>query len=130
MAQSKKVKFVEPDASYVNTLLGSAKTRYQDKIKIAKDPYSIPPGDWSEDDSLLPNVSDEDLVEYLLFRTSFYTMTQYKAVKQLGASNQLTSGWIQGVLCHKPVGSDYTLVKAKVCMLKYLSECPIVKYVP
>ena len=115
MAQNKKVKYVEPDSTYVDTLCGSDLKRYKDKIKIVPvDPYCVPSEDWSEDASLLPTVADEDLVEYLLFRTSYYTMAQYKAVKQLGATNQLTSGWIQGVLCHKPVDSEYVIIKAKV----------------
>ena len=115
MAQNKKVKYVEPDATYVNTLTGQDKERYLDKIKvISVDPYTISDSSFVDDVETLPPLQNEDLVEYLVFRTSTYTMEQFKAVKGLGATNQLTSGWIAGVVTHKPVGSDYVIAKAKV----------------
>ena len=41
-----------------------------------------------------PPVEDCDLVSYLVLRTSFLTMSQFKA---LNAYNQFVSGWIKDV---------------------------------
>jgi hypothetical protein len=44
---------------------------------------------------LLPSIGYEDIVDYLLVRKSVYTAEEFKAVKGLGAHNQLTSGWMR-----------------------------------
>ena len=55
------------------------------------DPYTLPSGSWTKDETSFPAVSYSDIVNYLIFGKSFYSM---KAWKSLEAYNQLTSGWI------------------------------------
>ena len=47
--------------------------------------------------SKFPSGVQPDLVNYLIFTKSFYTMEDVKAWKSLEAYNQLTSGWISDV---------------------------------
>ena len=47
--------------------------------------------------SKFPSSVQPDLVNYLIFTKSFYTMEDRKAWKSLEAYNQLTSGWISDV---------------------------------
>ena len=53
---------------------------------------------WFDD---YPPVEDCDLVSYLVLRTSFISMDQFKARKGLEAYNQFVSGWIKEVNVRK-----------------------------
>ena len=48
-----------------------------------------------------PPVEDCDLVSYLVLRTSFISMNQFKAMKGLEAYNQFVNGWIKEVNTRK-----------------------------
>ena len=48
-----------------------------------------------------PPVEECDLVSYLVIRTSFISMSQFKARKGLEAYNQFVSGWIKEVNTRK-----------------------------
>ena len=61
------------------------------------DPYEIVAKEWSRGDTHLPPVGYEDIVDYLMVRKSAYTKEKLKAVKSLGAHNQVTSGWVHEV---------------------------------
>ncbi|KAK2140348.1 hypothetical protein LSH36_1385g00014 [Paralvinella palmiformis] len=84
---------------YVNTLDALAKQRYLDKIRRVDnvDPYSLLNSAWTQKGSCFPAVSYPDIVNYLIFNKSCYTMEDMKAWKSLEAYNQLTSGWISDV---------------------------------
>ncbi|KAH7986311.1 hypothetical protein HPB49_026023 [Dermacentor silvarum] len=49
--------------------------------------------DTSADASLLPSVAHGDIVNYLVFSTSFVTLDQMKAYESLESNNYFTSGW-------------------------------------
>ena len=99
--------------SYVDTLDSTSRRRYDEKIKDIEniDPFEHPT--WSTDENLLPKIEQEDIYDYLRNRVSFYTREQFKAEKQLGAHNQLTSGWVKSVVSYKPQGCDI-IIKAEV----------------
>ena len=101
-----------PKQQYVDTLDGLS--RYLDKLRIIDniDPYTLPSGSWGQDEASFPAVSYPDIVNYLIFGKSFYSMDDMKAWKSLEAYNQLTSGWISDLsICVK---SGYHVVSAKV----------------
>lgn len=77
------------------------------------DPYETP--EWSNDVKLLPLIEQEDIADYLVHRTSFYTRQAFKASKQLGAHNQHTSGWVKTVFTHNPRNCQNTIITAEVC---------------
>lgn len=99
---------------YVDTLDVLTKQRYLDKLRIVDsvDPYSLPNSAWSKKEACFPAVSYPDIVNYLIFNKSFYTMEDMKAWKSLEAYNQLTSGWISDVAVF--VKNGYHIVRAKV----------------
>lgn len=59
-----------------------------------------------------PPVEDCDLVSYLVLRTSFISMSQFKARKGLEAYNQFVSGWIKEVNTRKI--ADKLLITGRV----------------
>ena len=69
-----------------------------EKLRIVDvDPYALPNPAWSKSDASFPAVSSTDIVNYLIFTMSFYTMEDMKAWKSVEVYNQLTSGWISDV---------------------------------
>ena len=106
--------------SYIETLQPVVKARYVEKLKSmgSFDPYEVVSKKWSNDENTLPPVGCEDIVDYLLVRKSAYTQQDFKAVKSIGAHNQVTSGWVQEVLIFQPPKTSDTaniVVSAKVC---------------
>ena len=97
--------------TYIDTLDALTKQRYLAKIQIVDgvDPYSLPNSAWSKEEACFPAVSYPDIVKYLIFNKSFYTMEDMKAWKSLEAYNQLTSGWISDVMVF--VKNDYHIVR-------------------
>ena len=98
---------------YVDTLDLLSRQRYLDKLRIVDvDPYALPNSAWSKSEASFPAVSYPDIVNYLIFTKSLYTMEDMKAWKSLEAYNQLTSGWISDVAVF--VKNGYHVVRAKV----------------
>ena len=89
-------------SSYAEKLDQEAKVRYKKKLTLINgvDPFM---GTITEGEPLdgYPPVEDCDLVSYLVLRTSFLTMSQFKARKGLDAYNQFVSGWIKEVKTRK-----------------------------
>lgn len=79
----------------VAALGGAEKERYLAKLTIidGKDPYML--SSWSEDVQILPNVTYPDIVNYLLFSPSSYTLDDLKSYKGLDAYNYFVSGWVR-----------------------------------
>ena len=72
--------------------------RYLEKLRIVDvDPYALPNSAWSNSSASFPALSYPDIVNYLIFTKSFYTMEDMKAWKSLEAYNQLTFGRISDV---------------------------------
>ena len=88
-------------SSYTDNLEKGAKARYKEKISLINgvDPF----GKVTEGEQFdgYPPVEDCDLVSYLVLRTSFISMSQFKARKGLQAYNQFVSGWITEVNTRK-----------------------------
>ena len=76
------------------------------------DPYTLPSGSWSKDEASLAAVSYPDIVNYLTFGKSFYSMDDVKAWKSLEAYNQVTSGWISDLSIF--VKNGYHVISVKV----------------
>ena len=79
-------------SSYTETLAGSAKDRYKEKISLV--------GTWDqflgpqeESTDCVPPVEASDLVAYLVLQISFLTAKQFKAYKGLESYNQFVCGW-------------------------------------
>ena len=55
-----------------------SKTRYIQKISLINgvDPYSISKKDWSHDATKWPNITYPDIVSYLVFSKSAYSLEQ------------------------------------------------------
>lgn len=79
----------------VNDLDGTAKKRYLSKLSVigGQDPYEIL--SWSEDPQILPKITYPDIVNYLIFSPSPYTMDDLKSYKSLEAYNYFVSGWVR-----------------------------------
>ena len=90
--------------------------RYLEKLKSIGnlDPYkAVVSKKWSNDDekTLPAPVGCEDIVDYLLVQKSAYTQQEFKAVKSIGAHNQVTSGWVAGSLDVSPKTSDTAVTR-------------------
>ena len=105
-----------PKQQYVDSLDALSRQRYLDKLRMVDkvDSYTLPSGSWSKDEANLVAVSYPDIVNYLIFGKSFYSMDDMKGWKSLEAYNQLTSCWISNLSVF--VKNGYHVVSAKVSL--------------
>ena len=91
---------------YFSGLNEPSKARYDAKLKSigGLDPYTISKNGWNDDPSNLPSVTYPDIVNYLVFSPSPYTLEDLRCFKGLEAYNQFVSGWVRDVAAH--VASD------------------------
>ena len=68
-------------SQYVNNLPLDAKVRYQKKISLLENIDSYQIDEWTEDKYCLAEVQHEDIVNFLLFSTSYYIFEEMKAFK-------------------------------------------------
>ena len=96
-------------SSYAAGLSKDAKPWYIEKISSLNgvDPFlaTIPGAEITSD---LPPVDAIDLLSYLVLKTSFVTMAQFKARKSLEAYNQFVCGWVKDVVTRKIAGKYLT----------------------
>lgn len=106
---------------YINSLDLISLSRYKDKISQigGVDPYQLPTAAFTSDHDMLPSIRNEDIVEYLVFSKSSYTMTEFKSMKSLQAHNQMTSGFVHDLWVHNPLHSSNILVTAKVSFTSF-----------
>jgi len=103
-------------SEYYNTLRGPAKERYEKKIEeIGFDPYALRKSEFSEDLTYLPTVDYPDIVNYLVYRTSWATGDQFSNWKAMDSYNFFASGWV-GTLQFKTVPNNRVLVYARVSL--------------
>ena len=102
-----------------------AKPRYLEKISMINgiDPYGLSNADKSSDEHDLPNVGYLDMINYLVWGKSAYTLESFKSVRSLQAYNQYKCGWVSNVTAVKING--LTLVLGKVCVY-YLTMLALV----
>ena len=76
-----------------------SKQRYIDKLALIgnQDPYTIEKQRWSLDIEKWAAVTYPDIVNFLLYTTSSYTLDELKSYKGLDAYNQFISGWVRDV---------------------------------
>lgn len=102
---------------YVDTLDNITKERYLAKISLIGDidPYEVGNNLDNTHDGL-PDITYPDIVNYLVFTQSAYTLDQLKAYKSLEAYNYVVSdgGWVKD-LQHLVI-NDRVLITAKVCL--------------
>ncbi|KAH7968715.1 hypothetical protein HPB52_010796 [Rhipicephalus sanguineus] len=87
-------------SSYYSDLIGSARIRYEEKVQMCDgiDPYTLRPhADTTTDVNTLPEVTHGDIVNYLVYSSSFATLQEMKAFKSLEAHNYFTSGWVKSL---------------------------------
>lgn len=99
---------------YMDSLAPLFRARYIEKLKLigGDDPYQIK--DWSDDRKLLPGVTYPDILNYLIFVTSSYTIDDLKGYKNMDAYNWSQNGWVSHVKCIQY--ENKRLIKAKVCI--------------
>lgn len=71
-----------------------SRQRYEDKLRMISeiDPYTIERSAWTDDVSKWADVSRYDIVDYLVYSNSPYTMEELRSLKSLDAYNQFVSG--------------------------------------
>ena len=82
--------------NYSTTLDEEQKERYFDKLSIIgnTDPYCLKPESLSLDIKSSPDVTPSDVILYLVYQTSYYSMEQMLAYKSLEAYNFFHSGHV------------------------------------
>ena len=91
MAGSSKVPAVR--LTYRDALDSAKRVRYDAKTKLIGNEFDK--SDWNDDVKLLPSTSYFDILNYLLFSPSPYTMEDLRAYKGLEAYNQFVCGWVR-----------------------------------
>ncbi|XP_070384023.1 uncharacterized protein [Dermacentor albipictus] len=113
--------------AYYAGLIGSARERYQEKVKLCDDvdPYTLRPGaDTTMDVNAFPEVSHGDIVNYLVFSSNFTTLEEMKAYKSLESHNYFTSGWVK-TLSAKRLQGEKVLLLGEVNHSQRLGERPL-----
>ena len=100
---------------YIDGLSKEERTRYEVKTGlIGLDPYEVGKDMFTTDYACLPRIKDLDIVCYLIYTKSAYTLDQLRAHKSLEAYNQFVNGWVRDVCSLERNG--YTLVMGKVIL--------------
>ena len=86
-------------SEYVEGLPEEAKARYKQKMSFINglDPFLSPYSSVVSESESCPPVDSCDLVSYLVLKTSFLTLEQFRARKGLDAYNQFVSGWVKEI---------------------------------
>ena len=86
-------------ARYRDGLNTITRARYFEKIKEIDDidPYELDKNEWSSNMTKWPEVTYPDIVNYLVYNQSAYTLAELKAYKSLDAYNYFVSGFVQEI---------------------------------
>lgn len=69
--------------------------RYVEKISVVGiDPYCLRQEDLVTELAIFPKIMYPDIVNYLIYKTSAYTLNALKAYKGLEVYNQAVCGWV------------------------------------
>ncbi|CAK6974348.1 uncharacterized protein LOC114459273 [Scomber scombrus] len=114
-----------------NKLTASAKQRYEEKLSDINniDRYELPAAEWDRDLDHLPPCTYMDIVNYLVFGISHYTMQEFKSHKPLESYETFCCGWVQDLAIYKPPNAQNTGVMAKVMHSRRLCEPPLTPWV-
>lgn len=85
----------------MDCLDAASKKRYEEKIKVIlnEDPYKFNKNQMSSNPECFPKIAWGDIVNYLVFGKSAYTLKEFKAFKSLEAYNHFVCKWVREVLC-------------------------------
>lgn len=92
---------IRSHSAYYDQLPAAAARRYDEKIcAVGKlDPYTIDKDHFSDDVGTWPRVCYMDIVNYLVYTTSFVTQEEMRAWKGLQSYKYFIDGMVQEVLC-------------------------------
>ena len=113
--QKSSSKCVIDAKAYREGLGPQERARYLEKLRFigGADPYKLAPSFWiNEDPESLPSIAYPDIVNYLVFSPSPYTVEDLKSYKSLEAYNQMVCGWVREM--QHQVINDRCVVNAKV----------------
>ena len=84
---------------YFNSLDQVNSRRYREKLSLIDglDPYAVAKDSVFFDVDAFPGVTYPDIVNYLVFNPSPFTMEDRRAYKSLEAYNQFVCGWVRDV---------------------------------
>ena len=101
------------------------KDRYFHKINLIQvDPYlDLNCSERSTNVEDFPKVLYPDIVNYLVYKKSAYTLKELKAYKSLEAYNQAACGWVRKVFTKRL--NNYILVLGKVTYFIFILVCRI-----
>ncbi|XP_062591049.1 uncharacterized protein LOC134252559 [Saccostrea cucullata] len=118
-------KLVDRSLTYRESLDSVSKQRYDDKLALIQkeDPYQIEKTKWSKDVEKWASVTYPDIVNFLLYTTSAYTLDELKSYKGLEAYNQFVSGWVRDVAVCEING--LCVHTSRVMHSQRLSEAPL-----
>ena len=107
--------------------------RYNEKTSVIQvDPYELPDAEFTIDHHKWPLLSYVDMLDFLIFKQSYYTREQLRNVKSLDAQELVQDGWVREIL-HKEIHGNH-LLRAKVlitfccCFLPSLFLSSVVPY--
>ncbi len=104
---------------YANALESEDRDLYFTKLRLKNgeqlpDLYSLSDG-WSDDISMLPDVSWRDVTEYLIDSPSLFTKEAMKAYKSLEAYDYFMCGHVQDCVYHNILeDSQFCFIKSQV----------------
>ena len=77
-------------------LTQSAKRRYLDKLADIqnKDPYELPAAEWHRDLDRLPPCTYPDVLTYLVYGVSYYTLQDFQSHKSLESYEAFCYAWV------------------------------------
>lgn len=106
-------------SDYVEGLPDEAKSRYKDKISLINglDPFSSDYCSKLVESESYPPLDSCDLLSYLVLKTSFLTLEQFRARKGLDAYNQFVSGWVKEIKTWSVSGKYLTVGRVSNCFL-------------
>ena len=86
-------------SNYVEEIPKDANSRYNQKVTLigGVDPFSSDYYKSLSEGKSCPPVDSCDLLSYLVLKTNFLTVEQFRARKGLDAYNQFVSGWVKEI---------------------------------
>ena len=98
---------------YRDTLPADVRKRYNEKTSVIQvDPYELPDAEFTIDHHKWPLLSYVDMLDFVIFKQSYYTREQLRNVKSLDAQELVQDGWIREIR-HKEIHGNHPL-RAKV----------------
>ena len=100
---------------YRDSLDVITRARYEEKLKKinGNDPYEMEKCEWTADMTNWPEVTCPDIVNYLFFSQSVYTLEELKSYKSLQAYNYFVNGFVQDIGHKSMNGKSVFLGKVK-----------------